>query len=66
MKDKREKKIAAVPTLCSARWEISQALCSLAQCEFGSYRVQLVGHATCTMETIAEDAEGEYELGNCV
>jgi hypothetical protein len=25
-----------------------------------------VGHATGTMETIAEDAESEYELGNCV
>ena len=24
------------------------------------------GHETCRMETIAEDAESEYELGNCV
>lgn len=55
-----------MPTLCFACWEISQALRSLAQCEFGSYVVQLVGHATWTMETIAEDAESEYELGKCV
>jgi hypothetical protein len=39
---------------------------SLAQCESGSYGAELDGHATGTMETIAEDAESEYELGNCV
>lgn len=38
----------------------------LHQCECGSYGGWLVGHETCTMETIAEDAESEFELGNCV
>jgi hypothetical protein len=38
----------------------------LHQCECGSNGGWLVGHETCTMETIAEDAESEYELGNCV
>lgn len=38
----------------------------LYQCECGSHGRRLVGHETCSMETIAEDAEGECELGNCV
>jgi hypothetical protein len=38
----------------------------LHQCECGSYGGRLDGHETCRMETIAEDAESEYELGNCV
>jgi hypothetical protein len=37
----------------------------LHQCECGSCGGRLVGHE-CGMETIAEDAESEYELGNCV
>jgi hypothetical protein len=39
---------------------------SPAQCESGSCLAWSDGHATDAMETIAEDAESEYELGNCV
>ena len=38
----------------------------LHQCECGDEGGRLGGHETWSMETIAEDAESEYELGNCV